>query len=726
LSRRTANRWGRVRELRRKHPQLLVVVPLVVAAAALAPLGGRVRVYIPGLVPAVLTLGLVAALACVALLVRLYRSDRSSLRPIGLAGCFVFSALLEVVFIGAYPNLLIPHGQLLSSTDLWVWVWTVWQGGTLLAVFSVLGLSNRTWASLTTMVRIGPKGLSAVLWSVVRPIGLAAIGVSAAVAGAALGPRLVHGLSYAGWGQLLPGVILIVALLFGMRFARRVRAASPVERWTMAASLIAASTMALAILAGRRHSLGWDGSWVIWALGEVIFSLALVYQVVAKSEAQQEWGNLQRRAITERLGRLDPRAPLGQIARAICAELVQLPGVDCAQVVRFDSARTVTPTMACAEGDKTLGEAMAARVPELRERDLHVRSRDGAFLEIVSPAAESDQRVRSYLEDLRRAGIGVMAHAPIGVDNQVSWVISVGRKADSESRSYAELGAALPILVDVAGAAAILLAPTLRHARTTAQARRGVELILARRTFRPVFQPVVNVDDRRIIGHEALTRFDDQTAPDVALATAATVGLGVELELACLRAAVAESRGLGPGGRWLSLNVSPAMLTLATEEVADVVAWAHRPIVLELTEHVIIDDYAPILVALRRLRPDVKLAVDDVGAGFASLRHILELNPDFIKLDISLVRDIDQDPVRQAMVAGLVSFGGKARCELIAEGVESAAELSELSALGVHCAQGYLIGRPAPVTVGSKEPWLIRRRGRPHRRQAADVATTPT
>lgn len=118
-----------------------------------------------------------------------------------------------------------------------------------------------------------------------------------------------------------------------------------------------------------------------------------------------------------------------------------------------------------------------------------------------------------------------------------------------------------------------------------------------------------------------------------------------------------------------------------------------RPLVGELTEHAPIDDYRLVRDALAKLG-DVALAVDDAGAGYASLRHILELQPTYAKLDISLVRGIDGDDLRQALAAGLQYFAGKIGCRLIAEGVESREEADALHRLGIEFAQGYLFGRP--------------------------------
>jgi len=94
-----------------------------------------------------------------------------------------------------------------------------------------------------------------------------------------------------------------------------------------------------------------------------------------------------------------------------------------------------------------------------------------------------------------------------------------------------------------------------------------------------------------------------------------------------------------------------------------------------------------------------RLAVDDAGAGYSGLRHILELRPQFVKLDLSLVRHVDTDPARQAMVAGMAHFARNSGCELIAEGIETEEELNELIRLGINLGQGYLFGKPGPVTM---------------------------
>jgi EAL domain-containing protein (putative c-di-GMP-specific phosphodiesterase class I) len=119
--------------------------------------------------------------------------------------------------------------------------------------------------------------------------------------------------------------------------------------------------------------------------------------------------------------------------------------------------------------------------------------------------------------------------------------------------------------------------------------------------------------------------------------------------------------------------------------------------VLEVTEHVPVSDYSALRAAIARLGPTMRMAVDDAGAGVANFAHIVELRPAFVKLDMRLVRGIDADRTRQALVLGLLHFASESQSQTIAEGVETNEELETLRALGVPFAQGYLLARPAAV-----------------------------
>ena len=210
-----------------------------------------------------------------------------------------------------------------------------------------------------------------------------------------------------------------------------------------------------------------------------------------------------------------------------------------------------------------------------------------------------------------------------------------------------------------------------------------------------VFQPIVDVESNLPVGFEALTRFSlkPHRPPDRWFEEAAAAGLGVELELAAIHQALRHLPHV-PEPAYLSLNVSPATAVSGRLDAVLRNVPAHR-IFLELTEHAVIDTYDDLLDALRRLRGrGVRLAVDDAGAGYASFRHVLCLQPDLIKLDVTLTRDVDVDAPRRALAAALITFAQQTGSAIVAEGVETASELRTLRALGVTAAQGYHLGRP--------------------------------
>jgi PAS domain S-box-containing protein len=231
--------------------------------------------------------------------------------------------------------------------------------------------------------------------------------------------------------------------------------------------------------------------------------------------------------------------------------------------------------------------------------------------------------------------------------------------------------------------------------RSATEARAGIERILRERAFQPTFQPIVRIADGSVIGHEGLTRFDDGYAPEVRFAEAFASGLGIELEMATLEAVLAAARQL-PGEGFLSVNVSPA-LVLEGGRLGLALADAPRSVVLEITEQERVDDYAEFRAAISRIGTPLRWAIDDAGAGFASLRHILELRPQFVKLDRGLIAGIALDPVRQALAAGLLHFSHALGTTLVAEGIETEAERLALHALGVSTGQGFLFGAPTAV-----------------------------
>jgi EAL domain-containing protein (putative c-di-GMP-specific phosphodiesterase class I) len=219
-----------------------------------------------------------------------------------------------------------------------------------------------------------------------------------------------------------------------------------------------------------------------------------------------------------------------------------------------------------------------------------------------------------------------------------------------------------------------------------------------------VFQPIVSLSSRASIGYEGLARFAAEPARpvDAWFKDATRLGRGFELEIAALQRALAASVPLDRSA-FISVNLSPT--TLADDRLT--LALADRDlsaVVFEITEHVEVDDYPALRSAIAGWRcRGVRLAIDDAGAGYASLRHVLSLAPEFVKLDLSLVRDIDTDLARQAMATALVAFAAKSATTVIAEGIETQAELTTLISLGVTIGQGYFMGRPAPAAAWTGE-----------------------
>jgi len=266
-------------------------------------------------------------------------------------------------------------------------------------------------------------------------------------------------------------------------------------------------------------------------------------------------------------------------------------------------------------------------------------------------------------------------------------------------RSDPELSTRDQALMEVlANAASVIIEPELRDR----QERTEIEQRLA-----PVFdhggpvvllQPIVDLTTGERVGAEALSRFPAEwgKAPDVVFAEAHGIGLGDDLELLALRKAAAH---LPHVGGYVSMNVSPA--TLLTPACRDLLASLPLPrVLLELSEHDQVEDYDALAAVLAPLRAGgMRLAIDDVGAGFSSLRHIVVTAPDVIKMDRSIVSSVDSDPVLAKLAHSLVEFGHSIDVHVVAEGVETAAEHAMLSSLGVDHGQGWLFGRPGPADV---------------------------
>lgn len=389
----------------------------------------------------------------------------------------------------------------------------------------------------------------------------------------------------------------------------------------------------------------------------------------------------ERETIEAALSRIDPEGSPETIAGSACAEIVGLEEIDSAwaMCLASDHSQILAET-------GLVGRVLAAgtTIPDARAAYLRERADRGPWAEEWRARPEDG----TYGEMISATGLHTAVYAPLRGAHGVVGVIGFGAHDPANADRIVER---LPALATFGSIVGSLIAPALETRHREADARATIAATITAGAFTPFFQPIADLHSGAVVGYEALTRFTDGTPPDVLFGLADRAGIGLELEAATLVAAVAAAAVLPPAA-YLSLNVSPAMIV--SGGLAPLLAGHERTIALEITEHVLVDDYTDLRAALTALGPDVLLAVDDAGAGYASLRHVLELAPNYVKLDLGLVRGIDRDPARQALIAGMTYFAVKRKVRLVAEGIETTAELKMLRELAIPYGQGHLLGRP--------------------------------
>ncbi len=247
----------------------------------------------------------------------------------------------------------------------------------------------------------------------------------------------------------------------------------------------------------------------------------------------------------------------------------------------------------------------------------------------------------------------------------------------------------------LASAAAVIIEPEVVERERIAEIRGRLDPVLDAGGPNVVVQPIVELATGRRVGVEALSRFPAAWCkpPDVCFAEAHSVGEGHRLEILALQRA-AEHLDAVTG--YVAMNVSPA--TLLTRECTELLGRLPLGrILLELSEHEAVDDYDALTDTLAPLRErGLRLAIDDVGAGFSSLRHIVLTAPDVIKLDRSIVAGVTSSTVLSTLVASLTGFGHASGALVVAEGIEDSSDADALRALGVDFGQGWHFGRPVP------------------------------
>jgi EAL domain-containing protein (putative c-di-GMP-specific phosphodiesterase class I)/CheY-like chemotaxis protein len=401
----------------------------------------------------------------------------------------------------------------------------------------------------------------------------------------------------------------------------------------------------------------------------------LVARVRAHLRGRRAWASAvhdelsRRAAVVRALGGLDPSKGLHAAARTICDAVMASGDAEGAAIVWFDDSgeAEVLVAQGVLGGDALASHAMSTGAVSLR-----LRAAGGPWIE---PLGWGQELIACAPVGSAATPTGVLylvAHDGDGADPVV------GRRALSAAGDFATVASTL--------------------LRVAAQAEGAAPMVIDLAAPVPgdlagVFQPVVDVRSGSVVGWEGLTRFARGAAASE-FARAAAAGRSAELEILAASRLVDAGRDL-PGGQFLAVNLSPRVVVQHGNELHELLDRAGRPMVIELTEHDPVGDYPGLRRALARL--PARVSVDDAGAGFSTLRHVMLLEPDYVKLDRSWVAGIDSDPARQALVAGIVHYARVTGAHLVAEGVETEPELAWLRWLEVELAQGYLLGRPAPV-----------------------------
>ncbi len=617
---------------------------------------------------------------------------RSNPRLLGLCGTFLLLMTIAISWATAYARGLAGGATYFPAR-------LEWHLALGLGIAVSLATPDRVWDWISR--RLAANAVTYTLVAGGTALLLAAVAIPAAsllaralVPSAGSGTLAGTGLA-AGWLTL--GLESCLLAISATRWGRL----GATERWVLAACAVAATGLLLALVGGGSEALGSQLGW-----GETALGLLLVIGVLSSHMYSGEHQKLlleiaERQVLREVASILHPEESPDQTAERICRELVRLRGAINAHVVSFpgvDGAISVAsyPPPSPDYPAPPLRPLSRARAVPLRQR-----AAVGPWIERCGAAAAQaqDPALREYWLTYVRLGIQAFAYAPIRRGDQVLGLLVAGAGDPDPDIAASHLTQLLPSLVDFALAATNVLAPLLDSAGSGPGEAEQVLKSLTEDSFYPVFQPIMDLGGGDPIGYEALTRFPDGLTPDRAFPAAERSGLQTRLELAAFRKALQQGGGLLRGGQFLSLNLSPEVLVANCQSLGRILGgWPHQA-VIEITEHSEVADYDRLRAATACLGDGTRLAVDDAGAGYSSLRHILELRPDFVKLDLSLVQGMVGDPAREALVAGIQHFAERSGWRLIAEGVETKEELDRLRELGVNLGQGYLLGRPMPQPI---------------------------
>jgi EAL domain-containing protein (putative c-di-GMP-specific phosphodiesterase class I) len=241
-----------------------------------------------------------------------------------------------------------------------------------------------------------------------------------------------------------------------------------------------------------------------------------------------------------------------------------------------------------------------------------------------------------------------------------------------------------------------LLAGEVQADQERSSERARIERLMHGDRLEIALQPIVGLRCGSIVGAEALSRFPGGWGPpDAVFGTAHRVGVGLELERLAAQRALETLPLLSPG-TYLAINLAPTVAIELARRSLELPDLPVDRLVIEITEHAAVENYASLRDSLKAARQQgLRLAIDDAGAGYASLKHVVELVPDVIKADRSLIDGVSEDRGRRSVVRAFVSVAADLEAVVVAEGVERTADLDTVRDLGVDAAQGFLFARPS-------------------------------
>jgi len=362
----------------------------------------------------------------------------------------------------------------------------------------------------------------------------------------------------------------------------------------------------------------------------------------------------------------------------------------------LDHFKALNDTHGHTFGDDVLRLVAASLREAVRETDLVGRV-GGEEFAVLLPATDGDtalkiaERARRAVEAIELPGVAVNCSAGVAIfpDDTLD-----GREllhlADSALYAAKEAGRGRTFRYE----------PHHAFRLTPDEQREQVRSLLSRpELIRSMVQPIVSLADGEIVGYEALTRFEHPSgrSPHKWFGLARRSGLGPELQALAIKRALAITGR--PPGTLLSVNLDPS--ALATPAIDAALPQDLTGILLEITEQELIADHERLNLELSALRSrGALIALDDTGAGYAGLQHMIVLRPEVIKVDRALVENIDTDSGKLALLDSFTTFARRTGAKVCAEGIETLAELTVLAELGVDYGQGYVFAKPGP-------PWPV-------------------